>query len=389
MEHSDTHNETGHPLLHPGWQSLASLEKATDEVFEKFLFMLGFDFSSNIYVITGDYLTIVDAGNDYTAFLELWDLGYQPTDVRKVVLTHGHPDHVMGVFELLRSYPSLARDGHFELILHEAGPVQLKEAVNGFGLRVTEVRGGETLELSGLEWEVIHTPGHTIDGICLYHPDSKTLFTGDTVLPHAMAEIDQFAGGELDHYLYGLRSLLQREVEHVLPGHEWPVFQVGRQVIEQTYEALLMRAIEVESPVPWLEGAKALAERGLYEDALFCCDKELALRPDNLRALELKGLCLNDLGRNQEAIEVFDRILARREDDVFALMGKGCALLELGRYDESLSHLDAVLKLNPELEEALMYKGMALYLSGRLDEAMEIEPFKRAYTQRFGQQSRT
>ena len=337
-----------------------------------------------MYAITGDYLTLVDAGNDYTAFLELWDLGYQPADVCKVVLTHGHPDHAMGVFELLRAYPSLAQGNRFELILHAAGPAQLKEAVHAFDLRLTEVQGGETLELSGLEWEVIHTPGHTIDGICLYHPPTKTLLTGDTVLPHAVAEIDQFAGGRLDHYLYGVRALLRREVAHVLPGHEWPVFQAGRQVIEQTYEALLMRAIDVESPVPWMEAAKALAERGLFEDAVFCCEKELARRPENLRALELKGLCLNDLGRNAEAIAVFDRILALRADNVFAWLGKGCALLELQRYEESLSCLNAALELDPNLEEAQMYKGMALYLAGRRDEAMRIELFKRAFEERFG-----
>jgi hydroxyacylglutathione hydrolase len=186
---------------HPGWQSLAEVLNTTDPFFEKFLYLLGYDYSSNVYVIKGEYLTIVDPGNDYTGFMDLLHQGFKPTDFKKIVLTHGHRDHVMGAFELLRSYPSIGESGGFELIMHKEGPPPLKEGAERFGCRVTEVKGGETLELSGLEWEVIYTPGHTIDGLSYYHAPSQTAFTGDMVLPHAMSEADEKAGGRLDHYL--------------------------------------------------------------------------------------------------------------------------------------------------------------------------------------------
>ena len=146
---------------HPGWLTLAQVFNSEDPFFEKFLYLLGYDYSSNIYVIKGDYLTIVDPGNDYTGFIDLFQLGYQPKDIKKIVLTHGHRDHCMGAFELLRAYPEITDGGGFELILHPESPGELKEVVKKFGCKVTEVQGGEILELSGLEWEVMYTPAHT------------------------------------------------------------------------------------------------------------------------------------------------------------------------------------------------------------------------------------
>jgi len=375
---------------HPGWEPLSGVPNATDPFFEKFLVLRSFDtFSSNIYVIMGDYLTIVDPGNDYTAFMDLFQLQVKPADIKKVVLTHGHPDHAMGALELLR-YPAIVEGGGFELILHEAAPSQFKEVLeqSGSGSRVTEVRGGETLELSGLEWEVIHTPGHTIDGICLYHAPTRTVITGDMVLPHAMAEVDKHAGGRLDHYLFGLKALLKRDIDNVLPGHGLPVVSGGRRVIEETYEGVMMKIIGVEKQTPWIEGAKALAEKGLLEEAVFCCEKELNAHSENLRALELKALCLNDMDRNAEAIEAFDQVLAHRSDNAFALIGKGRALMGLGRYDESLGYLDNALKINSSLREAEIYKGMALYLSGKYEEAMDIEAFSTEFASRIGREVR-
>src|SRR4030067_566763 len=109
------------------WDSLADLLHLPYPFFAKTLFLLGYDFSSNIYVITGDYVTIIDPGNDYTAFMDLFALGFKPTDIKKIVLTHGHVDHVMGTFELFRGYPESNENLDLEIILHEAGPQEFKE----------------------------------------------------------------------------------------------------------------------------------------------------------------------------------------------------------------------------------------------------------------------
>ncbi|MGA6994506.1 MAG: MBL fold metallo-hydrolase [Candidatus Deferrimicrobiaceae bacterium] len=378
---------------HPGWLPLSGLLDGADPFFENVLFLPGYELSSNVYIVEGTVLTIVDPGNDYTSFIDLFRRGYKPADVKKVVVTHGHRDHAMGVFDLLRSYPTILENGGFELILHEASPRELKDMVRKSGCRVTEVRGGETLEISGLDWEVIHTPGHTIDGICLYHPPSKTVFSGDTVLPHAMAEPDENAGGRLDHYLFGVRALLGKEIDHVLPGHGFPVVSSGRKVIEETYEGLMLKIIGVDAKAktPWIDGATALAQKGCLEEAVYCCAKELVLDPDNRRALQLMVVCLNDLGRFREALEFLDTLekaRPREEGDLFPLIGRGYALMGIGRYRDSVRCFDEVLKAHPGMKDAQIYKGMALYLAGNYDAAMEIELFQKEFVGRFQEELR-
>lgn len=317
---------------HPGWLSIGGILKTSHPVFERSRFLIGYHHSSNVYVLAGDYLTVVDPGNDYTIFGELEKLGFNPLDIKKVVLTHGHRDHCMGVFELLRFPPIMEKKG-VEIIVHAAGPMEFKKILTETGFPVTELKGGETLELSGFEWDVIHTPGHTLDSICLYHEPTRSVISGDTVLPDTMADVDKSGGGKLDHYLYGLKQLMKRNILHVLPGHGVPVAVTGSRTIEDTYEGVLMKIIDIspDDKTTWMEGGKLLAEKGLLEETVYCCDKELTLRPENLHAMQLKAFALNDMGQCEKAIELLDHILARQQDNVFALTARGHALLGLGR----------------------------------------------------------
>jgi tetratricopeptide (TPR) repeat protein len=205
------------------------------------------------------------------------------------------------------------------------------------------------------------------------------------VLPDAISDADKTGGGRLDHYLYGLRQLMEKEIENILPGHDVPVARTGRQTIEQTYEAVMMQVIDVtpEDKITWIEGASKLAEKGLLEEVVFCCDKELALRPENLSAMQFKAYALNDMGRCEEAIEILNQILEKQPDNVHAITSKGHALLGLQKFDESLPYFDDALAINPDLKEAQVFKGMALTFLGRHEEAMEIEAFRTEFAERF------
>lgn len=367
---------------HPGWVTIAKVFNSSDPFFEKILFLLAYEYSGNIYVIRGeDYVSIVDPGNDYTGFMDLFSQGYcQPEDIKKIVLTHGHRDQCSGAFELLRGYPHIAENGGFELILHKDSPEELKNVVKKFDCKVTELEGGETIDLCGIPLEVLYTPGHTVDGLTFYHAPTKTAFTGDTVLPNGMAETDDKAGGRLDHYLFGLKALMKKDIQHILPGHGVPVVDHGKQLIELTYESLMMQLLKVENQIPWISGAEGMARQGLLEEAVYCCNKALAGKPENIRALQVKALCLTDLGRSEEAIGTLDEILARQPQDPYALTAKGNALLGAARYEESLNFFDQAINLAPFIQEAKVYKGMALYLLGRYDEAMDIEIFAQEFS---------
>ncbi len=379
----DEHPPAEEPL-HPGWLRIGEILKAPHAAFTNSRFLIGYHHSSNAYLLAGDGLTLVDPGNDYTIFFDFKALGFELTDIRKVVLTHGHRDHCMGIFELLGA-PGVMENKNIEILMHEAGPQELKRLVSEAGFPPTELSGGETLELSGFEWEVLHTPGHTMDSICLYHPPTGVLISGDAVLPDSMAEVDKSAGGSLEHYLYGLRQIMRRNIVHVLPGHGVPVACTGSRAVEESYEAVMLKVLETapEDKLSWMEGARRLAEKGLLGEVVYCCDRELALRPGNLHAMQLKGLTLNDMGRCEEAMEVFDRILAREPENIYALTAGGQALLGLTRYVDSLSYFDRALARAPAMREAQVFKGMALYFLGKADKAMEIEAFKSEFHRRF------
>jgi glyoxylase-like metal-dependent hydrolase (beta-lactamase superfamily II) len=364
------------------WKSLATVFETDRQFFEKTLFMEGFDISSNIFAVTGDYITLIDPGNDYTAFMSLFDRGFKPTDVKKIVLTHGHFEHVMGTFELL-GYPSIVNNGEIEIIFHETGPVSFREAADEYkcAIKYTEVGGGETLNLSGFDFEVIHTPGHTMDSICLYHPETRSLFTGDTVLPYAVSSPDPAGGGKIEYHLFTLRRLLSMDIDTVMPGHGSPVVSDGKMVIEGALTGVIRRMVGLETS--WLEGAAKLAGKGYLEEAVFCCKKELEVDNENVGALELLGSSLNDLGRFKEAIDVFDKIGKFNKNNIYATVGKGYALMGLTRYEDSLKYFDDALKINSNIKAASIYKGMALYLSGRIDEAMDIEDFQTEFVEKF------
>ncbi|RZB34019.1 MAG: hypothetical protein SRB2_03412 [Desulfobacteraceae bacterium Eth-SRB2] len=385
------YTSVGDQPKHPGWVTIAEVfNKAeashkTDPIFENMFFMLGYDYSSNVYVLKGDYLTIVDPGNDYTSFMALFDLDYDPGDIKKIVLTHGHRDHAMGIFELL-NYPTIMKNKDIEIIIHEKGPDMFKKMIEETGFPFTLVKGGETLDLGGSEWEVIHTPGHTMDGISLYNAPTKTAFTGDTILPYGMADVDDSAGGRLDHYLFSVKELLKRDIENILPGHGVPVVSAGKKVMEVAYEGVIAKILQIEGNISWMDVAPHLVQKGLLEEAVYCCDKKLVGDTEDLIALQLKAYCLTDMGRCEESLELLDKILARQSNNPHALLGKGHALMGMQQYEESLQYFDDVLKINPDIKEAHIYKGMSLYFLGKYDEAMDIEIFRTEFAEKFKDQ---
>jgi len=369
------------------WTRLSEMFEAGHPILERTLFLEGYDFSSNIYVVEDDGLTVIDPGNDYTAFLQFFDLGFDPGDVKRVLVTHGHFDHAMGALELTK-YKAIREKGAMEVVMHEAGPEELKKNLEELGFPVRLVRGGETLSTGRFQLQVIHTPGHTADGICFYHGDSGVLFSGDAVLPHGLSAPDKHGGGRLDHLLFALRELLDLPVTHLLPGHGWPVKDLGKRVVEASYEEMIKHMIGTEAEVSCEVAARHLVGKGLLVEALYCVDKALRLQPRDARALRIKVMCLNDMGRFEEAlgaVSELEALVGRAEDadPVFVKTARGYALMGLGRYAEALDHFDALLQDDPELKDVQMYKGMALYLSGRQEEALDIEVFQKEFVGRF------
>jgi glyoxylase-like metal-dependent hydrolase (beta-lactamase superfamily II) len=105
---------------------------------------------------------------------------------------------------------------------------------------------GERIELAGREWVSIHTPGHTIDHLCLYDPEHGVLLSGDHVLPSITPHISGVGNGAdaLRSYIQTLDLVAALDgVALGLPAHGHPFDDVpGRveAIKEHHVERMLM-----------------------------------------------------------------------------------------------------------------------------------------------------
>lgn len=75
----------------------------------------------------------------------------------------------------------------------------------------------QSFDIGGYSFQVLHTPGHTTDSICLYEPNKKWLLTGDTVYPGPLYL--QFEDSSINSYRETIQKLTKYEVNDIFPGH--------------------------------------------------------------------------------------------------------------------------------------------------------------------------
>ncbi len=167
---------------------------------------------------TGEAM-VVDPGGDEDRILGL--LEEKGVRLKYIVNTHGHPDHVCGN-RRLKEATGAAIAMHRE----DAEFFVRKDVAEYFSMLGLEpspppdilLEDGGRIGPGRLVFEVIHTPGHTPGGICLYRaPD---LLTGDTLFVGGVGRTD-FPGGNartLDHSIR-TRLLVLPDDTRVWPGH--------------------------------------------------------------------------------------------------------------------------------------------------------------------------
>jgi hydroxyacylglutathione hydrolase len=141
--------------------------------------------------------------------------------VDEIVCTHGHWDHSMGAAALSEAFGA-------PVAVHPLDADQLEHpstAPFNLPLPLTPVTPGRLLEegdnvtVGAYVFTVLHTPGHTPGGICLYNAEEHLLFSGDVLFAGTYGRTD-FPGGDMAQMVHSLLRLRGLPIEtRVFPGH--------------------------------------------------------------------------------------------------------------------------------------------------------------------------
>lgn len=181
--------------------------------------------TANCYIVCDEETktgAVIDPG-DYNTQLEKEIILSGMKELKYILLTHGHFDHISGVARLKEKHPDAkvvvgTADAPFlndenlclsKLFHFRAFPCVADETIND-----TDV-----ISLGNTRFQVIGAPGHTPGGVVYYCPEEKVAFTGDTLFKGSVGRTDLF-GGEHSVLMNTLKKLKKLPADTVIHcGH--------------------------------------------------------------------------------------------------------------------------------------------------------------------------
>ena len=140
-----------------------------------------------------------------------------------ILATHGHFDHIGAAQDLADHYRCPFGLSPLDKALLDV----LEDTYAFYGMGKTRrpkvdlwLDPSTKIEMAGLDLKVLATPGHTPGGLCFWHPDSLSLFSGDTLFAGSVGRSD-FEGSSHEQLIASIRReiLVLPDAAKVYPGH--------------------------------------------------------------------------------------------------------------------------------------------------------------------------
>ena len=175
-------------------------------------FILG-DFQTNCYCLrTSESETdclLVDTGLDAQPIIDF--LKQNQLNPSVVILTHGHIDHIAGVTLLRQNFPDIKVAVHADDANMLSSPVKNLSIAMGQIFKTEPadiiIQNEGPAEFGPFTFDVLHTPGHTPGGICLYSAEHSLAFVGDTLFAGSIGRTD-FPGASFEHLMDSIKTKL-------------------------------------------------------------------------------------------------------------------------------------------------------------------------------------
>lgn len=180
---------------------------------------------ANCYIVGSDSTkeaAIIDPGADFNRIdKRIIELGLKP---KIIILTHAHGDHIGAVTDFVNKYGTKVYIHKEDAEMLRDGSKNFTKALTGKSISIiadVELKDNDEIKLGDLNFEIIHTPGHTRGGICI--KVGNIMMTGDTLFNKSIGRTD-FPGGSFDEIINSIKEKIFKYNDDTIiyPGHNSP-----------------------------------------------------------------------------------------------------------------------------------------------------------------------